>query len=187
MFKYMKLLAYPINITTKDLDMAKYLMTQYGGDDGELRAAIRYLNQRFTMPTNESKALLTDIGCEELGHIEMVCTMYYQLVKNATLEELEKAGLGGTYSMHGKALFPVNANGVPTSVVGIGASDNYKADLIEDMAAEEKAKVAYEHLMDMTNNPEILGPLAFLREREVVHFTRFGEMFTILSKEKDLN
>lgn len=186
MFSYLKVLEFPINISKKDLRMAKLIVTQYGGDDGELRAAIRYLNQRFTMPTNEGKALLTDIGTEELSHVEMIQTMLFQLMQGATIEELKENGLDGHYAMHGLGLFPTDAQGVFQSVVGIGAhGDDYMADLYEDLAAEEKARATYEHLMDLTNNPELLAPLAFLREREIVHFTRFMELLNNLGKKKD--
>ena len=179
MFVYQKKLMFPVNITKKDLKMAKYIVTQYGGADGELRAAIRYLNQRFTMPTDEGKALLTDIGTEELGHVEIVQTMLYQLTKDATAKEMEEVGLGSHYAQNGKGLFPTDASGVPMSVVGIGAHGNdYIADLVENLAAEEKARATYEHLMDLTEDEDILSPLAFLREREIIHFQRFGELLT---------
>lgn len=187
MWDYVKILEFPINITTKDLKMAKYIVTQYGGDDGELRAAIRYLNQRFTMPSNEGKALLTDIGTEELAHVEMISTMLYQLMKDATIEELKEAGLASHYAMHGKGIFPTDANGIPMSVTGIGAHGNdFEADLVEDLAAEEKARATYEHLMDLSNDPCVLAPLAFLRERELVHFQRFGELLNDLLAKKNL-
>ena len=116
MFKYDKKLAYPINITKKDLKMAKYLITQFGGPNGELSAAMRYFSQKFTMPDDKGRALLNDIATEELGHVEMICTMVHQLTKNATIDELEKAGLGSYYTEHGVGIFPVDATGNPLHV-----------------------------------------------------------------------
>ena len=129
MWKYVKTLQYPINIKKKDLKMAKYLITQYGGANGELAAAWRYLNQRYTMPDDKGKALLTDIGTEELAHVEMISTMVYQLMKNATLEELKEAGLGPHYAEHGYALYPTDVNGVPFTVAYCAATCDLLADL----------------------------------------------------------
>lgn len=175
MWHYVKTLEYPINLKSKDLNMAKYLISQYGGPDGELGAALRYLNQRFTMPTGKSKALLTDIGTEELAHVEMIGTMVYQLVENASIEELKCAGLGDRYTDHGKALFYTDASGNPWTATYIQAKGDPIADLHEDMAAEEKARATYEHLINLTDDYDIKEILKFLREREVVHFQRFGE------------
>ncbi len=184
MFQYQKKLQYPIDIKKKDLRMAKYLVTQYGGSNGELGAALRYLNQRYTMPDNRGKALLTDIATEEFGHIEMISTMIYQLTKDATVEELESAGLGSNYAEHNKALFPTDSNGVPFTVTYFATTGDHIADLYEDMAAEQKARAVYENLIDMTNDPDIIGPLLWLRQREVVHFSRFKELVEIYEKEK---
>ena len=143
MFKYSKVLQYPINITKKDLRMAKYLVSQYGGANGELGAALRYLNQRFSMPDDRGKALLTDIGTEELGHVEMLETMIYQLMKDATLEELKDAGLDSHYAEHAKALFPTDANGVPFTTSYFATTGDPLADIAEDMAAEQKSAHFY--------------------------------------------
>ena len=175
MWYYVKTLEYPINLQSKDLKMAKYLMSQYGGPDGELSAALRYLNQRYTMPTNKSKALLTDIGTEEMAHVEMIATMIYQLMSNATLAELEDAGLGGHYVDHGRALYYADAQGNPWTATYIQAKDDVVADLHEDMAAEQKARETYEWLINLTDEEEIKEILRFLRQREIVHFQRFGE------------
>ena len=177
MFKYVKSLQYPINIKKKDLRMAKYIISQYGGPQGELAAALRYLNQRFTMPDEKGKALLTDIGTEELGHVEMICTMLYQLTKDATVDELEKAGLGGYFTEHGKDLFPENTEGVPFTSAYFAAVGDPVADIMEDMAAEEKARAVYENLIELADDPDVIGPLLFLRQREIVHFTRFKELY----------
>ena len=177
MWAYQKRLQYPINIKKKDLKMAKLLVTQYGRSNGELAAALRYLNQRYTMPDNRGKALLTDIGTEELAHIEMISTMIYQLMKDATLEELIEAGLDSHYAEHNKALYPTDSNGVPFTVAYFASTGDPLADLSEDMAAEQKARAVYENLIDLTNDPDVIGPLLWLRQREVVHYNRFKELF----------
>ena len=187
MFQYQKKLQYPIDIKKKDLRMAKYLVTQYGGSNGELAAALRYLNQRYTMPDNRGKALLTDIGTEELAHIEMISTMIYQLTKDASVEELESVGLGSHYAEHNKGLFPTDANGVPFTVTYFATTGDPIADLYEDMAAEQKARAVYENLIDMTNDPDVIKPLLWLRQREIVHFNMFKDLVKIYEKEKKLN
>lgn len=189
MWYYVKSLEYPINIKCKDLQMAKFLISQYGGPDGELGAALRYLNQRYTMPTGKSKGLLTDIGTEEMGHVEMIGTMLYQLMENATVDELKAAGLGGHYVDHGKAPFYTDATGNPWTATYIQAKGDVVADLQEDMAAEQKARATYEHLMNLTDDHHIREILKFLRAREIVHFQRFGEALVnvqehIISKNK---
>ena len=177
MFKYIKSLEYPINIKKKDLKMAKYIISQYGGPQGELAAALRYLNQRFTMPDNKGKALLTDIGTEEMGHAEMISTMLYQLTKDATVDEMKKEGLEAMYTEHGYGIYPTDSNGVPFTVAYFAVTGDPLADLSEDMAAEQKARATYENLINLTNDPDILAPLSFLRQREVVHYQRFKELF----------
>lgn len=176
MWKYEKKLEYPINIKKKDLKMAKYLLDQYGGANGEFAAAMRYLNQRYSMPDERGYALLNDIGTEEMAHVEMIATMVTQLMKGASIEELEVAGLGPMYVEHDHAIFPVDANGVPYTSAYINTTGDYIADLEEDMAAEQKARAVYEHLMDMTKDPDLLAPLSFLRQREIVHYARFKEL-----------
>lgn len=176
MFLYEKKLEYPVNITKKDLNMAKNLFAQYGGSDSELGAALRYFNQRYTMPDTRGKSLLTDIATEELAHLEMIAAMIYQLIEGATIEELTKAGLNGVYTMHNHGLFPSDPNGVPFSASYIETSGDWRADLESDMAAEQRARATYEHLMNATNDPDILAPLSFLRQREIVHYERFKEL-----------
>ncbi len=176
MFKYEKVLEYPINIKTKDLKMAKLLVEQVGGPAGELGAALRYLMQRFTMYDERGKALLSDIGSEELGHVEMLCTMISQLVKDASVDEIKKYGLESWYAAHKKGIFPMDANGVPFTTAYLASSGNPIVDLQEDLAAEEKARAVYENLMDLTQDESILAPLSFLRQREVVHYARFKEL-----------
>ena len=177
MWKYVKTLQYPFNIKKKDLKMAKYLITQYGGANGELAAALRYLNQRYSMPDDKGKALLTDIGTEELGHIEMICAMVYQLTKDATIEELEKVGLGGNYAEHGYGLFPTDANGETFSVKYFATTGDPVADLSENMASEQKARAVYENLINLTDDKDVIDVLLFLRQREIVHFNRFKELY----------
>ena len=183
MFKYVKSLQYPINIKKKDIKMAKYIVTQYGGANGELAAALRYLNQRYNMPDDKGKALLTDIGTEELGHVEMICTMLYQLTKDATLKELKEAGLDTFYTEHGKDLFPIDSNGVPFTTAYFAAVGDPLADLSEDMAAEQKARAIYENLINLSNDPDVIGPLLFLRQREIIHFNRFKELYKEYKKK----
>ncbi len=182
MWKYNKYLQYPIHIKNKDLVMAKYLLTQYGGPYGELGAALRYLNQRYTMPDDLGKATLTDIASEEFGHVEMICTMIYQLMQGATVEELEKAGLGKNFAQHGVSLFPSDVFGVPFNVANVGATSDPLADIAEDLAAEQKARATYEHLIELTSDPDVIQPLLFLRQREVVHYQRFKELYERYAK-----
>lgn len=177
MWKYVKTLQYPINIKKKDIRMAKYLVTQYGGANGELAAAWRYLNQRYTMPTDKGKALLTDIGTEELAHVEMISTMIYQLTKDATLAELTEAGLDKHYVEHGLSLYPTDTEGIPFTVAYFASTGDALADLSEDMAAEQKARAIYENLIDLTEDDDVRNILLYLRQREIVHYTRFKELF----------
>ena len=175
MWYYVKTLQHPVNLKSKDLRMAQLLISQYGGPDGELSAALRYLNQRYSMPTNKSKGLLTDIGTEEMAHVEMIATMSNQLMENASIDDIKAAGLDGHYVDHGKALFYTDATGNPWTATYIQAKGDVIADLHEDMGAEQKARATYEWLINLTDDPEIKEILGFLREREVVHYQRFGE------------
>ena len=177
MFAYKKYLPYPINIKKKDLRMAKYIITQYGGPYGELGAALRYFNQRYNMPDEKGKALLTDIATEELGHVEMICAMVNQLTKGATLKEMEEAGFDLNYAQHGAEITPSDVFGVSFSTTGMGFTGDYLADLSEDMAAEEKARATYEHLIDLASDEDVIQPLLFLRQRELVHFAKFKELY----------
>ena len=176
MWTYNKVLQYPINIKCTDPRLAKLIISQYGGPDGELGASLRYLSQRFGMPDQTSKAVLNDIGTEELAHLEMVGSIVHQLTKNASIEELEKAGLAPYYTDHGVDVYPVSAAGVPFTAAYIAAKGDPIANLQEDLAAEQKARATYEKLIDLCrDNPDVLDPLKFLRQREIVHFQRFGE------------
>lgn len=183
MWKYVKTLQYPINIKRKDLKMAKYLVTQYGGANGELAAAWRYLNQRYTMPDDKGKAILTDIGTEELAHVEMISTMIYQLMKGATLEELKKEGLDTHYAEHGTSLYPTDAFGNPFTVAYFASTGDPLADISEDMAAEQKARAVYENLINLTTDQDVIDVLLFLRQREIIHFERFKELYNEYKKK----
>ena len=176
MWTYNKVLQYPVNIKNPNPKLAKYIISQYGGPDGELAASLRYLSQRFAMPDQKSKAILNDIGTEELAHLEMVGTIVHQLTKNATIEELEAAGLAPYYTDHGVDVYPISAAGVPFTASYIAAKGDPIANLQEDLAAEQKARATYEKLIDLCkDDPDVLDPLKFLRQREIVHFQRFGE------------
>ena len=177
MWLYSKKLQYPIHIKNKDLRMAKFIITQFGGANGELGASLRYLTQRYTMPDDKGKALLTDIGTEELAHVEMISAMIYQLLNGATLKELKEAGLESHYAEHGYGLYPTDSNGVPFTVSYFATTGDPLADLSEDMAAEQKARATYENLINLTDDPDVIGPLLFLRQREIIHFARFKELF----------
>ena len=176
MWTYNKILQYPINLRNRNPEMAKVIISQYGGPDGELAASLRYLSQRFAMPDQKAKATLNDIGTEELAHLEMVGTIVHQLTKNASIEEIEAAGLGAYYTDHGVDIYPQSAAGVPFDATCLACKGDVIANLQEDLAAEQKARATYEKLIDLVgDDPDVLDPLRFLREREVVHFQRFGE------------
>lgn len=181
MWTYNKVLQYPINIKCADPRLAKVIISQYGGPDGELAASLRYLSQRFGMPDQNAKAILNDIGTEELAHLEMVGTIVHQLTKNASIEEIEAAGLGAYYTDHGVDIYPQSAAGVPFDATCLACKGNVIANLQEDLAAEQKARATYEKLIDLCrDNPDVIDPLRFLREREIVHFQRFGEALRIV-------
>lgn len=180
MWIYQKNLEFPVNITKPDARMAKLLLAQYGGPDSELGAATRYLTQRFSMPDDRVRATLNDIGTEEIAHWEMLGTMISQCMRGASESDLEQAGLLGYYTLHGKGVYPSDPNGIPFSASYIQCTGDPVTDLVEDLAAEQKARTTYEHLMTLTDNPELLAPLKFLREREIVHYQRFGECLKIV-------
>ncbi len=180
MWMYDKKLEYPIKIKKPDPKMAKVIMSQYGGPDGELAASLRYLSQRFSMVTPEAKATLNDIGTEELAHLEMVGTMVKQLTQNATIKEIEEAGMAAYFTDHDKAIYPASAAGVPFTAAYIQSKGDPITDLTEDLAAEQKARSTYEYLLTQADDPDVIEPLRFLREREIVHFQRFGESLRIV-------
>jgi spore coat protein JC len=179
MWVYEKKLQYPVRVSKCNPRLAKYLAEQYGGADGELAAALRYLNQRYTLP-DKVKGLLTDIGTEEFAHLEMIATMIYKLTKDATVDQLREAGLGAHFASHDHALYYHDAAGNPFTVTYIQAKGDPIADLYEDIAAEEKARATYQWLIELSDDPDINDSLKFLREREVVHAQRFREAIELL-------
>ena len=180
MWVYQKTLEYPVNLKNSDPKMAKYIMTQLGGPNGELAAALRYLQQRYTMPTGKTRALLTDIGTEEMAHVEIISAILYQLMKDCTPEELKEAGLGPNYATFGHGLQPVDANGVNFTTAYINVFGDSVTDLHEDMAAEQKARTTYDNILRLVKDPEVCDPIRFLRKREIVHYQRFGESLRIV-------
>lgn len=182
MFKYAKTLPYPLDIKKKDLKMAKYIITQLGGYAGELGASLRYFSQKFSMPDDKGRALLNDISTEEIGHAEMIASMVHMLTKDASLEELKQEGLESMYTEHGYGIYPADSNGVPFSASTFASTGDVFADLSEDMAAEQKARAAYERLINLATDPDVINPLLFLRQREVVHFNRFKELYDYYRK-----
>ena len=176
MWTYDRNLQYPINIKTRDPKLAKVIISQYGGPDGELGASLRYLSQRFSMPDKKSKAILNDVGTEELAHLEMVGTLVHKLTDGATAREMEEAGLADYYTDHGWGVYPQAAAGFPWNAATIAVKSDPVADLTEDLAAEQKARATYEKLIDLCcDNKDVVDVLKYLREREIVHFQRFGE------------
>lgn len=183
MWVYEKKLQYPVRVSKCDPRMAKFLTEQYGGADGELAAALRYLNQRYTIP-DKVIGLLNDIGTEEFAHLEMIATMVFKLTKDATVSEMEAAGLGAHYVNHDHALYYENAGGVPFTATYIQAKGDPIADLYEDIAAEEKARATYQWLIDMTDDVDLQDSLKFLREREIIHSIRFREAVEIIKEDR---
>ncbi len=175
MWIYEKKLEFPVKITQPDARLAKIMMEQYGGADGELGASLRYLSQKFTMVTPEAQATLNDIATEEFAHLEMMGTIVHQLTQGLTKDEIIAAGLDPYYVNHGLGVYPSSAAGVPFNAAYLQSKGDPITDLYEDMAAEQKARSTYEYLIDLTDDPDVLAPLRFLREREIVHFQRFGE------------
>ena len=185
MWKYEKKLQYPINIKNPNPKYAQIIISQYGGPDGELGASMRYLTQRYSQPFNEVKGILTDVGTEELAHLEMVCAMVHQLTRNLTEEQIKASGFDKYFVDHTNAVFPVAAAGIPWRAEYIQAKGDVLADLHEDLAAEQKARVTYDNLIRLIDDPDILDPLKFLREREIVHYQRFGEALRLTTDKLD--
>ena len=175
MWSYEKRLQFPVNITRTCPKTARLIISQYGGPDGELSASLRYLSQRYTMPLKSVGGLLTDIGTEELAHMEMICAMVYQLTKNLTPEQAKAEGFDAYYIDHTTGLWPQAAAGLPFSAVEFQSKGDAVTDLTETLAAEQKARVVYENLLRVIREPDVREPLKFLRAREIVHFQRFGE------------
>ena len=175
MFQYEKKLQYPINIKNPNPTYAKIIVSQYGGPDGELGASLRYLSQRYSMPYPELKGLLTDIGTEELGHLEMIGAILYQLTRNLSVEEIKKSGFDTYFVDHTTGVYPTAASGFPWSAASMQSKGDLIADLHEDLAAEQKARTTYDNILRLVDDPDVREPIKFLREREIVHYQRFGE------------
>ena len=175
MWAYEKKLQYPVRIKRPNAKLAQIIASQYGGADGELGASLRYLSQRFSMPYAELKGLLTDIGTEELGHLEMVGTIIYQLTRDLSVEEIEKAGFDKYFVDHTTGVYPSSASGVPFTAAYLQSKGDLITDLHEDLAAEQKARTTYDNILRLVDDPDVADPIRFLREREIVHYQRFGE------------
>ena len=175
MFNYEKKLQFPVNIKNPNPKLAQIIISQYGGPDGELGASLRYLSQRFTMPYAELKGLLTDVGVEELGHLEMIGAIVYQLTKNLSLEEIEKSGFTTYFVDRTTGVYPTSASGFPYSAASMAVKGDVITDLHENLAAEQKARTTYDNILRLVDDPDVREPIKFLRAREVVHYQRFGE------------
>ena len=185
MFVYEKKLQYPVRITNPNPQLAALILTQYGGPSGELGASLRYLSQRYSMPYPELKGLLTDIGTEELGHLEMVGTLVHQLTRNLTPEQIKAQGFDTYFVDHGVGVFPQAASGTPWNAISIAVSGDPIADLTEDLAAEQKARATYDNILRLSDDPDVSNVIRFLREREIVHFQRFGEALNMATERLD--
>ena len=185
MFIYQKKLQYPVRIKNTNPALAKIIITQYGGPNGELGASMRYLSQRFAMPSDVVKGVLTDIGVEELGHLEMVGALVHQLTRNMTPEEIRKQGFDAYFVDHTAGVYPQAAAGFPWNAVSMAVSGDVIADLTEDMAAEQKARATYDNILRLSDDADVNNVIRFLREREVVHFQRFGEALNIVTDKLD--
>lgn len=185
MWIYEKKLQYPINIRKPNPMYASIIVSQLGGPDGELGAALRYLNQRFTMPYGEVIGILTDIGTEELAHQEMIGTLLYQLTRNMTPEQIIESGFDKYFVDHTAGVYPTAAAGSPFNAASIGVKGDVLADLTEDLAAEQKARVTYDNLLRLIDDPDVRDPIKFLRAREIVHFQRFGDAMRVAQDRLD--
>lgn len=185
MWVYEKRLEYPVKIANTNPKLAKIIITQYGGPDGELGASLRYLSQRYSMPYPELKAILTDIGTEELAHLEMIGAIVYQLTKNLTPEEIKQAGFQDYFVDHTTGVYPNSASGVPYNALSMQVKGDTITDLHENMAAEQKARTTYDNILRFCDDPDVKDPIKFLREREIVHYQRFGEALRIATDKLD--
>ncbi|MDE7313773.1 MAG: manganese catalase family protein [Eubacterium sp.] len=185
MWNYEKRLQYPVNISTPNPKLAQVILSQFGGPDGELAASMRYLSQRYTMPYRNVAGLLTDIGTEELAHMEIISAIVHQLTRNLTPEEIVASGFDKYYVDHTLALWPQAAGGIPFNACEFQSKGDPITDLVEDMAAEQKARTTYDNILRLVKDPEVCDPIRFLREREIVHFQRFGEGLNIVKEHLD--
>jgi spore coat protein JC len=184
MWTYEKKLQYPVKIKNPNPKLASAILSALGGPDGELGAATRYLNQRYTMPDGRVIGILTDVGSEELGHCEMVAAIIYQLTRNLTPDEIKAGGFDSYFVDHGTGIYPCSAAGVPFSAGAIASKGDALADITEDLAAEQKARVVYDNILRLSDDPDVNDAIRFLRQRELVHFQRFGEAMEILKDKK---
>ena len=180
MWQYEKKLQFPVNIKNPNPAMAKFIISQYGGPDGEIGASLRYLSQRYSMPYREAAGVLTDVGTEELAHLEMVATIVRQLTRNMTIEEIKAAGMETYFVDHTGGVYAQAAAGFPFDALCFASKGDAITDLVEDMAAEQKARTTYDNILRMVDDPDVIQPIRFLREREIVHFQRFGEALRIV-------
>ena len=185
MFIYSKKLQYPVKIKNPNPKLAKIILTQYGGPDGELGASLRYLSQRYSMPFDELKGLLTDVATEELGHLEMVGSIVHQLTRNLKDEQMKDPAFAPYFVDHTAGVYPASAAGMPWTAASMQVKGDPMADLVEDMAAEQKARVTYDNILRISDDPDVNDVIRFLREREIVHFQRFGEAVEILREKLD--
>ena len=185
MWIYQKKLEYPIKITRPNARTAKIIMTQYGGPDGELGASLRYLSQRFAMPYKNVIGVLTDIGTEELAHLEMICAIVYQLTRDLSIEEIKAQGFEDYFVDHTTGIWPAAATGAPFSSSSFQSNGDPITDLSENMAAEQKARTTYDNILRLVDDPEVRDPIKFLREREIVHYQRFGEALREVQENLD--
>lgn len=185
MFNYVKRLQFPINIKNPDPKAAQIIISQYGGPDGELGASLRYLSQRYSMPYPEIKGLLTDIAVEELGHLEMIGTIVHQLTKNLTEKQIEDSGFATYFVDHTTGVYPTSASGSPWNASSMEVKGDVIADINEDLAAEQKARVTYDNILRLVDDPDVIEPIKFLREREIVHYQRFAEGLRFVTDKLD--
>ena len=185
MFVYEKKLQYPVRIQNVNPQLAAIVISQYGGPDGELGASLRYLSQRYSMPYDELKGLLTDIGTEELGHLEMVGAIVHQLTRTLTEEQMKEQGFAPYFVDHTAGVYTQAASGTPWSAATMAVTGDPMADLVEDMAEEQKARVTYDNILRLSDDPDVNDVIRFLREREIVHFQRFGEAVQLLREKLD--
>lgn len=185
MFVYEKKLQYPVKIANPNSKYAQIIISQYGGPDGELGASMRYLSQRFSMPYAELKGLLTDVGTEELGHLEMIGAIVHQLTRNLSPEEIKKGGFDTYFVDHTSGVYPTAASGFPWSASSMQSTGDLISDLSENMAAEQKARKTYDNILRLVDDPDVRDPIKFLRAREIVHFQRFGEGLRLATDRMD--
>lgn len=185
MWVYEKKLQFPVNIKRPDPKAAQIIISQYGGPDGEAGASMRYLSQRYSVNDNKVAGVLTDIGTEELAHLEIVAAMVHQLTRNLSIEQIKNSGFAPYYVDHTLGVWPQSAGGVPFNANQFQVKGDPICDLVEDMAAEQKARVVYDNLLRLLDDPDVLEPLKFLREREIVHFQRFGEALNMTQEKLD--